>query len=146
MCVWDYNGLLHIHVCKLMIFTVATQEAPGIVIAHPGQDVELLCTVTVTSTNETVAWLVNGIPYTSNSLRNGILPEYSANGSNLIVEDIMINDHRSGSEYSCVVVLQGTIQRQSNQTTLFVVGECALFHCTYVYIKSIAYVTIIVFQ
>ena len=35
-----------------MIFTVAAQEGPGIVIAHPGQDVELLCNVTENSANE----------------------------------------------------------------------------------------------
>ena len=38
----------------------------------------------------------------------------------------MINDHRNGSEYRCVVVLQGTdvIQRESSATILFITGKC----------------------
>ena len=40
-------------------FIVAAQNHYSIVIAHPGQDVELLCTVTP-SGNGSVAWVING--------------------------------------------------------------------------------------
>ena len=118
------------HSCKLLIFTVAAQEGPDIVIAHPGQDVVLLCTVTVTSNNEAVAWVVNNmLPYRINALRSGILTGHSAtlDSNNLIVENIMMNDVRNGSEYRCVIILQddtSAIQRQSDQTFLYVAGEC----------------------
>ena len=45
--------------CQFGCFTVAAQEGPGIVIANPGQDVELLCNVTENSTTLTEGWLVN---------------------------------------------------------------------------------------
>ena len=109
-----------------MIFTVAAQEGPGIVIAHPGQDVELLCTVNVTLTNEIVEWLVNNMgPYGINALHNGILAGYTTTpgSNNLIVENIMMNDNRNDTEYQCVIVSQGTIQRRSDRTFMFVAGE-----------------------
>ena len=69
-----------------MQFTVAAQEGPGIVIAHPDQDVELLCAVTEDPENLTVTtgWLVNNMrPYKRNALRNGILAGYTTTlGSN----------------------------------------------------------------
>ena len=115
-----------------MIFTVAAQEGPGIVIAHPGQDVELLCTVTVTSGNQVAAWLVNNMgPYRINALRNGILAGYSVplGSNNLIVENIMMNDARNDSDYRCVIVpAQGVITvadiiDESDPTILYVAGE-----------------------
>ena len=110
----------------------AAPEGPGIVIAHPGQDVELLCTVTVTSTNQTTGWLVNNEgPYRISALRNGILTGHTAilDSSNLIVENIMMNDGRNGSEYICVVIpAQGMatfadIIDESDSTILYVAGE-----------------------
>ena len=97
----------------------AAQKGPGIVIAYPGQDVELLCTVTRTSTSQTVTrtstsqttgWLVNNMgPYRINAIRNGILIGHTGtwDNSNLIVENIMMNDGRNDSEYSCVVIPAG---------------------------------------
>ena len=114
--------------------TVAAQEGPGIVIAHPGQDVELLCTVTESS-NQTTGWLVNHImgPYRVNAIRGGILTGYTAtlDSSNLIVENIMMNDVRNGSEYRCVVIpaqLQDMVTfadiiDESDPTILYVAGE-----------------------
>ena len=59
--------------------TVAAQEGPGMVIAHPGKDVELLCTVTVTSNRTTTGWLVNNMgPYRVNAIRGGLLTGYTA--------------------------------------------------------------------
>ena len=117
-------------------FTVAAQEGPGIVIVYPGQDVELLCTVTVTdSTSQTTGWLVNNEgPYRISSLRSGILTGHTAtlDSSNLIVENIMMNDGRNGSEYKCVIipaqgmVTFGDILAESDPTILYVAGEYLL--------------------
>ena len=90
----------------------AAQKGPGIVIAYPGQDVELLCTVTRTSTSQTAGWLVNNMgPYRINAIRNGILIGHTGtwDNSNLIVENIMMNDGRNDSVYSCVVIPAGGI-------------------------------------
>ena len=45
-------------------------------------------------------------PYGINAFRNGVLTGHTAtvDSSNLIVENIMMNDVRNGSEYSCVVI------------------------------------------
>ena len=117
-------------IASLCQFTVAAQEGPGIVIAHPGGDVELLCNVT-RSGGHSVAWLINNVgPYGVNALRNGIQDGYSANGNNLIVENIMMNDSRNGSEYSCMIVnnMERIIQ-MSNETFLYVAGEYQYRRC-----------------
>ena len=120
-----------------MLITVAAQEGPGIVIAHPGQDVELLCTVTVTDPDsQLAAWLINNMgPYKVNSLRSEVLAghigeqETDPNSNNIIVQNIMMNDDRNGSDYRCVIVpAQGTpsladIIEESNPTILHVAGE-----------------------
>ena len=132
----------------MCLFSVAAQEGPGIVIAHPGQDIELLCTATsnVTSGDQTAAWLINNAmgPYRINAIRGGILAGHTATlGShNLIVENIMMNDDRNGSDYRCVIVpAQGTptladIIVESNPIILYVAGECycSTYVYTYVYI------------
>ena len=118
-------------------FTVAAQEGPGIIIAHPGQDVELLCTVTVTdSGSQAAGWLVNNMgPYRVNALRGGSLAGYTVeqetnlNSNNLIVKNIMMNDDRNGSDYRCVIVPAqgilslGNIMEESDPTILYVAGE-----------------------
>ena len=116
-----------------MCFTVATaQEGPGIVIAHPGQDVELLCTVTESSTSQTTGWLVNNLgPYRISVIRSGILTGYTAtlDSNNLIVENTVMNDNRNDSEYRCVIIpAQGTVTQadiiaESDPTILYVAGE-----------------------
>ena len=87
-----------------------------------------MCNVTRTSDNEAVAWVVNNRLYGINALRSGILTGHTATlgSNNLIVENIMMNDVRNGSEYQCVIVLQddaSAIQRHSNRTVLYVAGE-----------------------
>ena len=76
--------------------------------------------------NEAVAWLINGrVPYRVIYLGNKIWPRYSANGNNLIVENIMMNDNRNSSMFSCVIV-SGTsdkILNESEPTFLYVAGE-----------------------
>ena len=64
-------------------------------------------------------------------LHNGILTGHSAtlDSSNLIVENIMMNDVRNGSEYRCVIVpAEGMITvadiiNESDPTILYVVGK-----------------------
>ena len=117
----------------LILITVAAQEGPGIVIAHPGQAVELLCTVTVTSETQAAAWLINNRgPNRLNAIRGGVLTGYrgvNATSNNLIVENIMMNDDRNGSDYRCVIVpAQGMITfaditEESDQTILYVAGK-----------------------
>ena len=82
--------------------------------------------------NEQVAWTINhGTPHTVSALRNGIVTGYSANGNNLIVENITMNDDRNNTEYRCVIITQGTtILHQSDPTILYVAGE-------YTYISNV---------
>ena len=86
----------------------------------------------MTSGSQTTGWLVNNMgPYRINALRNGILTGYSAtlDSNNLIVENIMMNDVRNGSEYRCVIIpAQGMITisniiDESDPTILYVAGE-----------------------
>ena len=110
-------------------FTVTAQEGHGTVIAHPGQNVELLCTVTP-SGGHTAAWVINDVLYTLQQLHNGILTGYSSNENNLIIENIIMNDDRNDTEHSCVIVSStvsnptvADIVDESNSTILYVAGE-----------------------
>ena len=116
-------------------FTVAAQEGPGIVIAHPGEDVELLCSFNSSNVpiGGDIAWTVNGsTPYTPNNLHGVLLPGYSARGNNIIVANITLNDNRNESDYRCLIVIfNGTtysILNDSDPTILYVAGE--YFMCT----------------
>ena len=114
---------------NLYYFTVTAQQNSSIVIAHPGQDVELLCTV-ILSDGQTAAWVIDHIPYTVQFLHNDILAEYSSNGNNLIIENITMNDDRNDTEYSCVTILSTVSQPriidiidESDPTKLYVAGK-----------------------
>ena len=117
-------------ICVFCYFTVTAQKVPVVVIAHPGQDVELLCTVTPSGT-QTAVWLINhGVVYTLQQLQNGILTGCSSNGNNLIIENIMMNDDRNGTEYNCGTVSSAVSQPsvtdiidESNSSILYVTGE-----------------------
>ena len=85
----------------------------------------------MTSGNQ-AAWLVNNMgPYEISALRSGILAGYTTtlDSNNLIVENIMMNDDRNGSDYRCAVVpAQGMITvadiiDESDPTILYVAGE-----------------------
>ena len=98
-------------------------------IAHPGQDVELLCTVTP-SRSQVAVWIINNVIYKVQKLRNGILTGYSTNGNNLIIENIMMNDNRNETEYNCVTVSSTVSQPTvaniidgSDPIILYVAGE-----------------------
>ena len=119
------------------LYAVAAQEGPGIVITHPGQDVELLCNVTVNSTSQTAGWLVNNTGlYSISAIRNGILTGHTAtlDSNNLIVKNITMNDGRNDSEYKCVIIpAQGmptfaNIIVESDPTVLYVAGEYIRIH------------------
>ena len=94
---------------------VVDRDAPDIVIAYPGQDVELLCPV---STNaEVVGWVINDTLFEEpTKYPSG----YSLNGNNLIVENIMINDFRNNTEFKCMMLLQGNF---SDEIVLYVAGK-----------------------
>ena len=103
---------------------VTAQEGPGLVIAYPGQDVELLCTVTGFGVAQ---WRVNGTSYTFNELLMGQLAGHNItlNADNIIVEDIMMNDSRNGSMYVCFIPgARGAPDNNSDPTILLVAGEC----------------------
>ena len=85
----------------------------------------------MTSASPTTGWLVNNNLYRRNALRSGILAGYSVplGSDNLIVENIMMNDDRNGSDYRCVIIpAQGMITvaniiDESDPTILYVAGE-----------------------
>ena len=109
--------------------TAQEAKGPGIVIAHPGEDVELLCTLGIPSTAEhATEWLINATPHGVQSIINGILGDrYSAdaNNNNLIIQNIMMNDDRNDTEYQCVIVISGTTTtvNYSDPIILFVAGK-----------------------
>ena len=65
-----------------------------------------------------------------NALHNGQVPGYSTylDKTDLIIENIMMNDNRNDTEYRCVII-QNTMIR-SNATTLYVTGKCI---CDWIY-------------
>ena len=71
-----------------------------------------------------VEWLINHMgPYGVSALYNGIVRGYSTNlqNNNLIIENIMMNDFRNNTEYTCERNTQ-----TSDPTILYVAGE---YHC-----------------
>ena len=63
---------------------------------------------------------MNGTAYAFGQLFNGDLVGYNISGRNLIVENIIMNDSRNGSKYSCVIA---NTMIESDPTTLYVAGE-----------------------
>ena len=119
---------MSVHYCY---FIVVAQQGFSIVIAHPGQDVELLCDVTP-SGNGSVSWVINGMgPHGLNSISNGIVPGYTNNlgATSLIIKSIMMDDDRNDTEHQCVIGISDaetmTLQlvERSNVTILYVAGE-----------------------
>ena len=114
----------------LFLFVVLAQQGSSTVTAHPGQDVELLCTVTPLG-NQTAAWIINnGRVYTVQQVHNGIVTGYSTNGINLIIENIMMNDVRNNTNYKCGTI-PNTVRNptftdivdESDPIILYVAGE-----------------------
>ena len=96
-----------------------------------------MCNVTP-SGSQTAAWIINnGGLHTVQQLHNGILTGYSTNGNNLIIENIMMNDDRNETVYSCVTVsstvsqpMLSNIIDESDPTILYVAGK---YQYTYVH-------------
>ena len=92
----------------------------------------------MTSNTQGVAWIINnGAPRRLNAIRGGVLAGHTANlgSNNLIVENIMMNDSRNGSDYRCVIVPSdggltlADVIKESAPTILYVTGECNLPSC-----------------
>ena len=115
-----------------LYLAVAAQEGPGIVIAHPGQDVELLCALGIPSNNTlTLGWIINHIFYGVAALNGGILPGYSADDLNtLMIRNIVMNDHRNDTEHQCVIRHGMTTLNASDPTLLLIAGKYQCYVCT----------------
>ena len=137
-----------------MLFKGAIFEGPTTTIAHPGDDVELVCNVTSQFTTF-VLWIVNGNLFTRNQLFNGDLPGHNISGTNILILDITLGDSRNGSEYYCVIP-QGIVDIESDRAFLYVAGELtqqvtcyasisciACFSYMVMYIWSVCYITAI---
>ena len=75
-------------------------------------------------TGGTTTWRVNNVLYTATQLTNGQLAGHNITGSNIIVEDITINDDRNGSVYICTILqTPPTPDIVSDPTILYVAGE-----------------------
>ena len=90
------------------------------------------------SGSRAAGWLINNMgPYRINAIRSGTLAGHTATfgSNNLIVENIMMNDDRNGSDYRCVIVpstgilSSANIINESDPTILYVAGECNLPLC-----------------
>ena len=104
----------------LLLFVVAAQEGPGTVIAYPGEDIVLLCNISDGS-----AWSINNsVPISRSSLFFGMQTGYNVSGSNLVVENITLNDVRNGSQYRCVSFQEPPAQDiESDPTFLYIAGK-----------------------
>ena len=93
------------------------------VIAHPGQDVELICQ---TPENMMIGWLVDSMgPFKVDSLHDGILDGYSASThtNSIIILNIMMNDSRNGTKYRCGITSGLFLEQEIDAFILYVTGE-----------------------
>ena len=115
----------------LLIFTIAAQD---MFIALPGQNVTLICDITGVGGT---SWRINNMLHTLNELLIGTVAGHSVSGRNIVVEDIMMNDVRNGSQYQCVVIQDPPNPNiEGNMTILYVAGEykdLICVHCMNVY-------------
>ena len=98
-----------------------------VIITHPGQDVDILCDV---GTGANVLWRINGSSslLSLNDLFNGAVAGHNISGSNIVIQDIMMNDVRNGSQYRCEIPqVPPNPNIMGNVTILYVAGECYCF-------------------
>ena len=113
-----------------MYIALITVAAQNIIIAFPGQnvDVELMCDVTG---DVGTAWRINGALHSPSELFAGVVAGHNISGRNLIIEDIIMNDVRNDSQYQCEIVqIPPDPNIVGNLTILYVAGEytvCVLF-------------------
>ena len=85
-------------------------------------------------TDGTPTWTINNVTYTLSQLFTGQLAGHRSNGSNIIVEDIMMNDDRNGSVYICLIPQTPPIPDIiSSPTMLFVAGEYMIIYIIVIY-------------
>ena len=114
---------MYIYQYNYYLVMVAAQDIP-VVVGIPGQDVELMCDV---GTGATVLWRINESSsiHTLNDLFNGAVAGHSVRGSDIVIQDIMINDVRNGSLYQCEIPqLPPDPNIEGNVIILYVAGEC----------------------
>ena len=90
------------------------------------------------SGSQAAGWLINNSmgPYRVNAIRGGLLAGHTAasGSNNLIIQNIMMNDNRNGSDYRCVIVPStgtpslGNIIEESDPTILYFAGEKKCLH------------------
>ena len=122
------NTFLLVHLSVYYLFTVSAQD---IVISIPGQDVELMCDV---GTGPTVLWRINesSSVHTLNDLFNGAVAGHGVRGSNIVIQNIMMNDVRNGSQYRCEVSqLPPDPNIIGNVTIMYVAGEYKDIMCVH---------------
>ena len=82
-------------------------------------------------------WQINGTLYALTQLFSGAVSTYNISGRNLVIEDIMMNDVRNGSEYQCVLLRDPPDPSiMGNISSLYVAGKyisytaCRKISCT----------------
>lgn len=108
----------------MCVTVTAVQEGHNIVIAYPGQEVELICSLGWISGS--TEWIINNMgPYGVSSLYNGLIDGYSASThtNSIIILNITMNDSRNaGTEYQCGI-FSGSFSLWDDLITLYVAGE-----------------------
>ena len=70
------------------------------------------------------AWRINGTLHLVSELFAGVVAGHNISGSNLVVEDIMMNDVRNDSQYQCELSqIPPDPNIVGNLTILYVAGE-----------------------
>ena len=109
-----------------MSCTVSAQKG---ISAHPGQDVELSCSLAEISENrQIIGWILGNLGHHGvNSILNGRLAGYSAHthSTSIIIQNITMNDSRNGTEYQCVTITNDNVIQRWSDTVfqLYVAGE-----------------------
>ena len=83
-----------------------------------------MCSIASESTDDaTVGWLINHVgPHGVNALLNGLVAGYSGSlgTTDLIIENIMMKDHRNDTAHQCMILQNTTIK--GNPIRLLVAG------------------------
>ena len=70
------------------------------------------------------AWRISGTIHLLSKLFTGAVAGHNISGRNIIVEDIMMNDVRNGSQYQCEILQNPPDPNiEGNVTILYVAGE-----------------------
>ena len=93
---------------------------------------------TLTPGNKAIGWIIDNVLYTLPRLHSGVLTGYSSKANNLITDNVMMNDDRNGTKYSCGTLpstvsnpVVTEIEAESAIAILYVAGkytECYVFN------------------